>query len=500
MKKQLLFVIFFLCLIFTQCLAALPVDGYDISEWKDILKVPQDHDTMFGMSLMSNISPDLYYPDGPVNISGELTSVFGPASSMIFLIKKNSTGKHMISSAETDEEGKVCFSILPEYNEKTQYFLKLSTNESKEIVTGSIYEMMESINPGTFGEKIEINAINLSNIPVSDTKISLTSSDSEYRPGDIINLTGRLTFGEKPLPLRDVRFMMNGTDPNLFSKITATTDEKGLFNRSLHLPDAGSFELYAYYEDSKTYVKVYSDPVELKENLSLYAPPAKVIPDKRTLSIKTDNRTLSPDEDMTIYGWFSDSYGLPVNGEMPGFFVYNAEDGIWDRYKGTSDAVTGFNGDFIYNAKAPSVPGTYFFSAINRIDLSARPLFSNLMIINVLDTFKEEIISEDMTYLNITSNPEIGTVNTTEYITFTLTDYLGYPMSGQNLTLQYSNDGITWYTSGNNVITDTSGKFVLDIIPEKSGYLYYQAYYAGDESNSEVVSEIFVIPVTDRKN
>lgn len=518
-------------------------DEHTVGEWQSILAVDDDMTVMTGLQISLAINPDEYYlPVGtPVNISGELCSVFGPrAGAPVILATVTGDGQDTNVTLVTDEDGKFTFADIVNRTGPVWYQAwfegtdRTDTNRTvsvkKEIqgvlnltppgtVTGCSLIREEEEGPvipeeteesfvsgipegsdepdlnGTAGEEEE------SQEDAVQAVITLQADSDTIYPGQNVTFTGLVTGkANAPLAYRTVQMeMAYGTDELEPVGYQAVTDREGRYSVSFHLTGPQCPVLEAVTTDTTGNV-IRSEPVLLNVISDDAVPWTRTRTDTRSIDAQLRPTLIRTSENITISGWFTSADGEPLSLSRLALYWYNFADTIWDPYEPSTDIITAKDGNFAVNVSGPDLPGITYMAIVSKKEQSGKPLFSRALTLTVRNE-TEPSPGILPAYLYGYSTPDKVRVGEQASIIFELSDPDGEPLADEPIQIFFSDDGFTWFMNGNGAImTDSDGRFSFNETPGKEGFHYYRGIFNGTENAGPADSGIVILAITGGQN
>jgi len=518
-------------------------DEHTVGEWQSILAVDDDMTVMTGLQISLAINPDEYYlPVGtPVNISGELCSVFGPrAGAPVILATVTGDGQDTNVTLVTDEDGKFTFADIVNRTGPVWYQAwfegtdRTDTNRTvsvkKEIqgvlnltppgtVTGCSFIREEEEGPvipeeteesfvsgipegsdepdlnGTAGEEEENQE------DAVQAAITLQADSDTIYPGQNVTFTGLVTGkANAPLAYRTVQMeMAYGTDELEPVGYQAVTDREGRYSVSFHLTGPQCPVLEAVTTDTTGNV-IRSEPVLLNVISDDAVPWTRTRTDTRSIDAQLRPTLIRTSENITISGWFTGADGEPLSLSRLALYWYNFADTIWDPYEPSTDIITAKDGNFAVNVSGPDLPGITYMAIVSKKEQSGKPLFSRALTLTVRNETEPSpgILPADLYGY---SSPDQVRVGEQASIIFELSDPDGEPLADEPIQIFFSDDGFTWFMNGNGAImTDSDGRFSFNETPGKEGFHYYRGIFNGTENAGPADSGIVILAITGGQN
>ena len=143
-------------------------------EWRSILAVPDSSAELTGLQISLAIDPDQYYQHqgSSVNISGEMTTIFGPVrNAPIILARGNNTSPHPFQNLTTDENGDFSYTDTVNTSGIIRYQAWFEKSDLKGKNITKSYEIEIRSNPVTINQTNSESALQATAItgePVSD--------------------------------------------------------------------------------------------------------------------------------------------------------------------------------------------------------------------------------------------------------------------------------------------------------------------------------------------
>lgn len=515
-------------------------DEHTIDEWRSILAVDDKQGRLTGLQLSLAIEPDRYYlPVGTlINLSGELSNVFGPLNNAgVMLAIGYDEMPQQNTTLITNENGEFSTSVIVNRTGIIRYQVWFEgtdlrdTNQTKspEIEIKGVFndspsgERSESLIPPDKGNNeysLQVNSpdsqYDLGNEEELDNEgeeisegdgslanqtdgavITLSTSTDSFLPGQNVTFSGVLTGpANTPLAHRIVLLEM-AYDIDDFQKVgdSLVTNRDGQYNVSYHLtgPDCPIFR--AVSTDEQGY-DIMSEPVTLKFIPDEYEPLAKIRYEARHIEADLAPSIIQTGENITVSGWFADANGDAISRERLNLYWYNFADQIWDRYEPGADVLTAKDGNYVINVSGPDLTGITYVAMVSKYEISRKPLFSRALPLTVRNE-TETIPSVLPVFLDGFSVPDEVRVMEPAMITFQLSDPTGIPLPYEPIQVFFSEDGFTWFMNGNgNLTTGPDGTFTFNDTPKQSGFHYYRGVYNGTELYGPADSGIIVLAIT----
>ena len=92
-------------------------------------------------------------------------------------------------------------------------------------------------------------------------------------------------------------------------------------------------------------------------NTTGFEPRARERTNNRHIDAELTPSVISPGENVTLTGWFSDGNGDGIADGSLNLYWFNFADRIWDRYQNRSEAITNNAGYFALNVTGPNLTG-----------------------------------------------------------------------------------------------------------------------------------------------
>ena len=508
-----IFLVSFIGWILAAGAAGSVTDEYTVEEWKTILAVGEGEGRLTGLQITLSIDPDRYYlpVETPVNLSGELFSIFGPLEGEPVIIShQDGNASSENQTLITGEDGK--FSTTVVVNRTVVYRFQawfegsdlpgINLTKSREVEMTGV--ALTSVSDGKKADDGDAEDLTEEDAPEESPSrqqgatLSLEADAGTFSAGQNTTLSGYLRgYGGTPLPHRMIAVEMRSRDQG-YSRIGSIllTDTKGRFTGSYHLTGPDNLKFRALTTETGG-ERIESNPVSLTFRDDTFDPPARIRYDERHIDAFLTPSRIRTGENITLSGWFSDGSGEPVRAEQVNLYWYNFMDRIWDRYEAATDAITGRDGNFAINVTGPDLPGVTYMAVVSRHEENGEPLFSRALTLSVRNE-SEPVSSLLAPSLQISGSPVSVRVGEPVTITVTLTGPDGIPIAGAPLLILFSTDGFTWYMSGaDDTVTGPDGLFSFTHTPDTAGFSYFRGVYNSTASSDQADSGILVIPVTD---
>lgn len=208
-----------------------------------------------------------------------------------------------------------------------------------------------------------------------------------------------------------------------------------------------------------------------------------------------EKKTVSPAENITVNGWYSDGDGNGLEFTQVRLFRFNTNFWKWEQYPDSSAALTNKDGYYSFTVPAENKSGSYYISVIDKRNNGLEPLISNILGLRIVSGSVNQTERNQVSLL-VSARPPVIQMNETTQILISLLDQTGNAIAGEPVLIYFSEDGFTWFMNGKgSVPTGPDGNITLTDTPKKAGVHYYRALYNGSSLYTPIESELLVLPV-----